>query len=255
MRTLFALTLCAPLALQASPRNFYLDIHRFSPSLEGHLNGLQDDKAISFDFQRDLGLEKDAAQLGAALEYQGPRFGVEFSADGQDYAGRQRLEQVITIDDQDFQAGTDMVSAMTVKNYTFNWTIRVLRPGPAWIGVDLGARVWKVELQADGYDPLTAITSHAHVEMPLPIPQLGVSAGFQAFDYRLVGKVYYHFLNRSGASYTHIGADLRAFPLKWLGVRAFFDSEAFKVPKGSIEEDLELQLDRKGAGLGLVLKF
>jgi len=253
MRLLFALSLCAPLLAQAGNRSVYLDIHQASPSLEGHFNGVQDGQPIHFDLQGDLGIEKDKAKLGAAFEFQGPRFGVELSADEQDYKGFHHLNQDVTIDGKTFAANTDIASALSVKCYTFNWTIRFIKPRPYWIGMDLGVRAWALDLQADNHNQLVPIS--AQTSPTLPIPQIGLSAGFHAFEQRLVVKGYYHLLSRNGASYAHFGADARVFPFKWLGVRAFFDSESFKVPKGSIQDDLELQLDRKGAGFGLIVRL
>jgi len=43
--------------------------------------------------------------------------------------------------------------------------------------------------------------------------------------------------------------------LDWLGVRVFLDSERFRVPEGSIKEDLDITLDRTGTGLGVVFRF
>jgi len=257
MKFLCTLLLCGPLLAQTtSSRSVYLDIHRASPSLEGHFNGTQDGQPVAFDLQGDLGLEKDSAKLGAAFEYQGPRFGVELAADEQDYKGFHRLENQITIKGQDYQAGTDLTSKVVVKSYTLNWTIRIIKPDPWWIGVDVGARMWDLDLKASGYDPVFMVRVEApEQKVTLPIPQLGLSAGFHAFERRLVVKGFYHLLSRSGASYTHLGADARLFPIKWLGVRAFYDRESFKVPKGSIEDDLEAQLDRSGTGLGLILRF
>jgi len=65
----------------------------------------------------------------------------------------------------------------------------------------------------------------------------------------------YHLLSYKGASYTHAALDLRVFPISWLGVRVFADSESFKVPKGSVKDDLEFKLDRDGMGFGVMVRF
>ena len=49
----------------------------------------------------DLGIEKDSSKLGFALEYQGPRFGVEFAMDQQDYKGFNKLNRQITVGGQE----------------------------------------------------------------------------------------------------------------------------------------------------------
>jgi hypothetical protein len=65
----------------------------------------------------------------------------------------------------------------------------------------------------------------------------------------------FHLLGYKGATYRHAGADLRFFPISWLGVRAYFDNEHFRVPKGSIKDDLDILLDRSGTGLGIVFRY
>jgi hypothetical protein len=49
--------------------------------------------------------------------------------------------------------------------------------------------------------------------------------------------------------------DARYFPLRWLGIRVYLDQESLDIPKGSIQDDLELKLDRSGFGFGVVARF
>jgi hypothetical protein len=68
-------------------------------------------------------------------------------------------------------------------------------------------------------------------------------------------RAYYHLLSRSGATYRRAGADVRYFPVRWLGLRANFESEGFDVPRGSIDDQTALSLDKDGLGLGVVFRF
>ena len=253
-----ALLFCAPLLTQtpSHEKAFYLDVHQYSPSMEGHFQGLQDGKALNVDLKQDLSLDKDGSKLGFAAEYQGPRFGVEFAMDPQTYRGAGYAQKDISIDGKHILVGTHVNSNMKVTAYTFNWTIRFMQFQPVWVGVDLGARVWDVDLSVvTPPNPMTGIAVDTHQKFPLPIPQIGLSMGVTAFDDRLVGRGYCHLLTYKGANYTHLGADVRGFILPWLGLRVFVDNESFDAPKGSVTDDLEANLDRNGAGFGVIVRF
>jgi hypothetical protein len=113
-----------------------------------------------------------------------------------------------------------------------------------------------MDVTASGYEPLTTVYSlPVQEKVPMPLAQFGLSTGFNAFDQRLVGKGYYHLVPYRGASYRHMGADLRFFPIKWLGARVFTEYERLDVPLGSLSNDLEIRLNRQGTGFGLVLRF
>jgi len=257
-RTLVTLGLVSCFSLQAEDlaRTFQIDVHRVGPTFEGHFNGVQDGKPLVVDLQTDFGLQKDTTKVGIGFEYQGPRFAVEFSGEEQDYKGHNYIQKNVQINGSTFTAGALVDSTVKMKDYTFNWTIRALKWPQFWIGIDLGARVWDLEMTASAFDPvfLTSIPPVTE-KVPLPIPQIGLSTGFDAFDKRLIAKGYYHLLTHQGASYHHVGADVRFFPLRWLGVRVFSDTEKLDVPKGSIKDDLEVRLDRQGTGFGVVLRF
>ena len=257
MRLSMALVLLAawPAFSQGVEKHWYLDVHRFAPSLTGHFQGTSNDQPIDVDLQNDLGLSKDKAKLGFGAEYQGPRFGLEFSRDEEDYAGANKITRAITINGQTFTAGTLVYSSLKATNNTLNWTIRALSRPQFWLGLDLGVRATQVEINANGNAPFTGVNATANYKTTLPIPQIGPSLGFVAAGGRVVGRGMFHLLGYKGSTYTHSGADLRFFPISWLGVRAYFDNEHFRVPKGSIKDDLDVLLDRSGTGFGLVARF
>jgi len=244
-----------PALAQGAESHWYLDVHRFTPSLSGHYQGTSDGNPFQVDLKDDLALAKDKTKIGYGLEYQGTRFGLELSRDEQDYAGSNRIQRNVTINGQTFAANTVVTSTFKATNDTLNWTIRYLTWPQFWLGLDLGARATETEIHAASTSGLLGATVTADYKTTLPIPQVGPSLGFTALRGRVVGRAMVHVLAYKGASYTHSGADLRFFPLSWLGVRAFVDAEHFRVPRGSIKSDLDITLDRSGAGLGVVARF
>lgn len=253
--TLATAVLAAALPLMGGEGTWYLDVHQIRPTLEGAYLGTQDGKAVNFDLVKDLALAKDGSGPGFAVEYQGPRFGLEASMESQKYAGLNQIQRDITISGQDFAAQATVQSRVKATNYTFNWTIRFMRAPGFWIGVDLGARGTSIEAEAHAVNYVFGQKADATFKSGLPMPQIGPSLGYMSGDRRFSIRGYYHYVGYKGATYHHAGADARYFPLDWLGVRAFVANESWKVPNGSIKDDLDIKLDRNGAGFGLVFKF
>jgi hypothetical protein len=244
-----------PAFAQGVESHWYLDVHRFTPTMTGHFDGISNNQPIDVDLQNDLALEKDKTKIGYGAEYQGTRFGLELSRDEQDYAGTNKISRAITINGQTFAASTLVTSSLKATNNTLNWTIRAVTWPHFWAGLDLGARATQLQLDATGVEPFTGVNAAADYKITLPIPQVGPSLGIVAFDGRLVAKGMVHVLAYKGANYIHTGVDLRFFPISWLGVRAFFDDEHFRVPDNSIKDNLDILLDRKGTGFGIVARF
>lgn len=250
-----ALLAALPASAQGAERHWYLDVHRFTPSLAGHFRGVSDGQPINLDLTDDLALGREKTRAGLGLEYQGSRFGLEVALDRQDYAGQNRMARDITIEGQTFKFNTQVTSRIQATNASVNWTTRCYTWPQYWLGLDLGARVTTLKLNANGVNAFTGINAAAEYKATLPVPQIGPSMGFTALDNRMAGRGFAHLLTFKGANYTHLGADLRYFPLPWLGLRVFADSERFRVPNGSIKDDLDITLDRTGTGFGLVVRF
>lgn len=234
---------------------WYLDVHRAAPSLEGHYRGVQDGQPVDFDLKRDLALGRDRSPYGFALEYQGPRFALEASFEVQDYKGSNMIDRQVSIGGQTWDAQAQLDTAVKLNNYAVNWTIRFTRSPGAWVGWDLGVVGTHLDVRATGTNYLDGVTSSGEYKSGLPIPQLGPAAGWTSQDGRWAARGHYHFLAYKGASYRHAGADLRWFPARWAGVRAFYTYEHADVPNGSLKDDLEVLLDRSGAGFGVVVRF
>lgn len=248
-RAMLSLLAGLPMLAQAPASSFQVGVHGFPPTLGGRIEGIQDGQRVLLDLQDDLGLVKDRTRLGLDLEYQGPRFGVAFSMDGQDYKGSKRLTRTVTVDGKDYPAGTLVDSDLSVDVLGLNWTIRLLRNERAWAGVDLGIDRWSIDLTT------TSTLFQAREKVTVPIPQIGLSGGLHILDERLILRGYLHYLSRSGANYHNLGLDARYFPLPWLGIRTYLQTERLDVPKGSIKDDLEVKLDRNGFGFGIVARF
>jgi hypothetical protein len=238
---------------QGAESHWYVDVHRFTPSLAGDIQGTSGGNAFDVDLRNDLGLVKGSTKPGFGLEYQGTRFGLELSRDEQDYVGSSQLQRSISVNGQTYAANTLVTSSFKATNNNFNWTIRALKWPGFWLGLDLGARATQIQLYTSGF--ADAETTTVSYKTTLPVPQLGPSLGFEAFGGRLVGRASYHLLAYKGSTYSHPAVDLRFFPISWLGVMAFADGEHFRVPQGSIKSDLDLTLDRSGTGFGLVARF
>jgi len=207
--SLLALLAALPVCAQEAQRYWYFDVHRFTPDLTGHFQGVSNGSPIDVDFRDDLALKRDSSSIGASLEYQGPRFGLQLSTDAQTYAGLNTVNKAITIQGQTYQANTLVSSRVKATNTNFDWTIRCLAWPQFWLGVDLGARFTVLKLDASGGNAFSGVNGSASYKATLPIPQLGPSLGFTAFDDRLVGRGMLHMLAFKGATYTHLGADLR----------------------------------------------
>ncbi|HLO66077.1 MAG TPA: hypothetical protein VK188_03590 [Holophaga sp.] len=247
--------LAAALPLGAAGGSWYFGASSAGPRLEGSYLGIQDGKPVDFDLVKDLALGKDGSGGGFLLEYQGPRFGLELAMETQKYKGLNQITRDITISGQDFPAQATVSSRVKATATTFNWTVRLVKAPGFWFGVDLGVRSTYVDAQAHGVNYLSGEQGDAVFKSPLPMPQVGPSMGYASGDGRFAIRGYYHYLGYKGATYHHAGGDVRFFPLAWLGVRAYVASESWKVPNGSLKDDLEITLDRSGAGFGVLVKF
>lgn len=244
-----------PLAAQVPERRWSFDLHGLPATMEGNFQGTVDGNAIALDLKNDLALGKDKTKPGLSIEYQGHRFGLALSADEQDYKGNALITRPVTLNGTTYQVNTRVDSQIKLKSYDLNWTIRALTWEQAWIGVDLGIHGWDLDMSVTGTEQTTLQPRSAAEKITVPIPQLGLSLGGKAFGDRMVGRASFHLLKYKDATYHRWQGDLRYFPLPWVGLRAFLDSETFDVPKGSIKDDLVFNVDHNGAGFGVVFRF
>jgi hypothetical protein len=232
-------------------RTFTLGAQSYGPTLTGHFTGVQDGKPFDVDLNSDLGLGKDKTTPGFFLDYQGPRFGFQVTGGSADYRGNQAVSRPVTVNGTTYPASTQVLSHVKLASLDGTWTIKLVSESNAWLGLDLGAQVWTVDM--DAADPSGALAANARVKAP--IPQVGLSGGSRGYNGAVESKLYFHYLGYKQAKYTMYGLDLRLFPVRWFGLRAFYEAGKLDVPNGSIKDDLELQLERKGLGFGAVLRF
>lgn len=230
-----------------------LGVQRMAPDLTGSAFIQDGATSSSFDLDRDLKLQKDSTALGVLLGYEGPRFLFQISTTGQAYEGRNTLTRTVTVNGTSYAVGTDLRSKVKVDAADLTWVIKVLRWESAYLGLDLGVQAWKLKVDASG--TAAGITQVAQDDLTAPIPQVGASAGAHLFAGRLDLRGSYHLLSKSGATYHRSVLEGRFYPLTWLGLRVFAEDERFDVPKDSLSSDFALDLDRKGAGFGLVFRF
>jgi hypothetical protein len=277
MNRLTALLLTIPLALPLSAagpaRKWTFGLHGATPSLGGHfvakgdaLLGGTDIKLddTNFDIEKDFGLKADGMGMGLHASYMGPRFGLSLDCLKADYAGDAKIDRDIEFSGWTFAGQGTVTSSIKTTVIDFNWTIKVLRMQGAWLGVDLGVQYWDMAVDAAGKtsvkNPVTGEQEPGPFKSlsesyAVPVPQVGLSGGVTAFGDRLDARARFAFIAYNGASYTRIGLDGRFYPLPWVGVRAFFDSQSLDAPDGSIVADLEAGLDRSAVGFGVVFRL
>lgn len=237
------------------PSTWTLGAQTFGPALTGRFQGSQDGQPIFVDLEADLGLGKDKATPGFFLDYQGSRFAFQLSSGSAEYLGDRVVTRTVTVDGTSYPIGTRVQSRVKLASVDGTWTIKFSRHPDAWLGLDLGFQAWTLDLDADGLPPAPGTPVRASTRVKAPIPQIGLSGGSRGFNGAVESKAYVHYLAYKRSKYTLFGADVRIFPTRWFGLRAFYDGGRFDVPRGSVKDDLELELDRKGVGFGAVVRF
>jgi len=249
------LLVAAPLCAEGEPGHWFLDVHSVSGTLDGHYIGLQSGNDFSVDLKNDLGIGSKGTKPGFGLEYQGHRFGLELSSNQTEFTGSQAINRQVTINGQSFSAGALVNSDVKFQTTTFNWTIRALTWDNAWVGIDLGVRAINVTLDATGYNALSGVSAWANYKGGLPLPQVGLSTGVKFMEGRVLARAYYHTLNYKSASFVVTGADVRVFPLSWLGVMAYVNQAKLNVPQSAINDSANVVLNQNTTGGGVVLRF
>ena len=235
--------------------HWFLDVHSVSGTLDGHYIGLQSGNNFSVDLKNDLGIASNGTKPGFGVEYQGHRFGLELSSNETDFKGSQVVNRVVTINGESFSAGALVNSTVKFQTTTFNWTIRALTFDHAWIGIDLGVRAINLTLDATGYNALSGVSAYANYKGGLPLPLVGLGGGLKFFGGRVLARAYYHTLNYKSASFVVTGADVRVFPLSWLGIMGYVNDAKLNVPQSAINNSANVVLNQNTTGGGIVLRF
>jgi len=236
-----------------------LGLIRQTPALLGNYYKQSGSSLDSFDIARDLQLARSGAPLGLFVDVMGARFLLHVGTYNVAYRGHAVIEQAVNLDTTSYHPGALVQSEVSLRDYEVDWTTKVWWSDRAYIGVDLGVNYWVIQATAvgQGYlqsDPTTQVLSTTKASMLFPIPQIGISAGLEAFG-GLTARGYFHIVQMKGASYQRFGVDLRYFPLKHWGLRANYEREGFKAPLGSISNNMALRLDKNGAGFGVLVRY
>jgi hypothetical protein len=229
-----------------------LGFQRVQPSLSASIEGSRDGKASLVDTEADLGLERDGTPLGALLEYQGEVHGFQLTYDSARYLGERTLPRSISLDGTPYSMGTPLRTNAKIEVLEGTWTYKFVRRPDAWLGFDLGLQVFRLDLKA------LALTSTPSAQSFRPrwvVPQVGLTGWSSGADGLLESRVYARYVTYRGATSFRYGLDARAYLYPRFGLRAFFEDGRVRVPRGSVEGDLELRADRRIAGLGVVIRF
>jgi hypothetical protein len=258
MYRLVALLITIPLAAQAPPETgptgkWSFGLYGYAPSLTGNYN---ESEGTAFDLKGDFGLKSNSTGLGLNVGYMGPRFGISLGFGTEDFAGQNKIDRELKIGGEKFEPGTELTSSLKKTTFDLNWTIKIFRYHGAYIGVNLGAQAWSLDVQAKGSHPsYPDATKEAAENVTVPIPQVGLAFGYLGLKDRLDLRGRANFLAYSGAKYIHFGADARYYFLPWLGARASFENHGFDAPNGSIDEDTQAKLDSSLFGFGAALRW
>jgi hypothetical protein len=226
-------------------------VQRVQPSLTASVVGSKDGKASSVDTDADLGLAREGTPLGFFAEYQGQTQAFLISYDSARYGGNRILPRAIALDGVSYDAGTGLQTSAKVQVMEGLWTYKFVRRDDAWIGFDLGAQLMRADLSA-----LAPSSPQAQKASPSwLIPQVGLTALSSGAGGLLESRVYVRYFTHKGASLTRYGIDARAYLYPSFGLRAFFEDSRMHIPRGSLQQDLDIRVDRRVTGLGLVVRF
>ena len=235
----------------AASLNWTFGVHRSQPSFSANVQGSKDGKASLADTDSDLGLQREGGPLGAILEYKGPAHGFRLTYDAYRFQGERTLPRDIILDGIPYASGSPVHSQAKLQVFEGLYTYKLVSQPDAWVGLDLGAQFLKTNLSATNL----AAGSSQTVTPSLAIPQIGISGWSSGVEGLLESRVFYHYFTYRGATLNRYGLDARAYLYPSFGLRAFYEASKIKVSPGSSQGDLDIRLDSKIYGLGLVIRF
>lgn len=262
MRLVRALPILAalPLAAQAwspgGPRavpatGWVIGVHQLQPTLSVRAEGVRDGRATRVDSEADLGLGRSGRATGFLVEYQGQTQAFQVSYGSPRFGGDRVLTRDILLDGTPYAAGTGVKSSAKVVALEGVWTWKAARSAEAWIGLDLGALALRADLSAHGSLPV----QERRARPGLLIPQVGLTGWSSGADGLLESRLYLRYMAGRGAHATRYGLDARAYLYPSFGLRAFFEATRLRVPQGAFLQDLDLQVETRSTGVGLVVRF
>ena len=249
----------APGASKPGFEGWSIGLVRQMPKLTGSYFKTDGVTTNAFDLGKDLHLTRASLNLGLNLEHNGPRFLFRAGLSTQDFKGNSVLDRDVYIDTTTHHQGGVLQSEVRLLNLEVGSTYKFWRPGNGYMGVDVGVNYWDGKATAAGSgtlqsDPTQSVFSNTSASIHFPVPQLGLSAGFDLQD-RFSGRTYFHYMSLKGTQYKRFGLDLRYFPFKQLGLQLNYDREEFSNSPGSSLDSTILHIDKSGSGLGFILRF
>ncbi len=222
---------------------------KVQPSFSISVAGVKDGRTSQVDSDADLGLGRHGTPLGLFTEYQGDSQTFAFSYDSATYTGDRVLSRDISLDGVAYAAGTPLQTSAKLKVMEGMWTYKWVRRADAYIGLDLGAQLLQTDLSAQSpAGPQAASPS-------ILLPQIGLTGWSSGAGGLLESRVYVRYLAYKGASLTRYGFDGRAYLYPSFGLRAFYEDSRLRIPRGSLQQDLDIHADRRVTGVGLVIRF
>ena len=249
-----ALLLAIPLTAQAPVGDWVFGVYVGTPTMKGKLKD-RINPLIDFDLKNNFSPKGSNTGLGVQIDYSGTRFGFSLDYAVNDYEGQSRINGLVAISGLGYMMDVDVDGSIKNSAFDFVGTYKVWQGSRAWLGANLGIQAWYLDITAEGrsvYHPEAVKTNKSYV---VPIPQIGISAGYEALQSSLILSGKAHFMVYKGASYTRFSSEVRYYPLPWLGIRAFAELQNLDSPEGSINSDLELKLDRNTFGIGVVARW
>jgi len=229
-----------------------LGVQRSQPTITASVQGSRDGRVSLVDTDSDLGLQREGNPFGALLEYKTQGHGFRLAYDSFRLQGEKALPRDISLNGTPNASGSVLRSTAKLTILEALYTYKLFQQPDAWVGLDLGAQFLKTNLTAAN---LTAQSPTQTAAPSLTVPQIGISGWSSAAGGLLESRMYYHYLVYRGVTATRYGLDGRAYLYPHFGLRTFYEVSKIKVPAGSIQGDLDLRMDAKSFGLGLVVRF
>ena len=232
--------------------NWTFGVHRSEPTITSSIQGSRDGNYSLVDTDSDLGLKREGGPYGAFLEYKIGDHGFRVAYDTCRLQGAQTLGRDVYLDGVPFPLGSGVQSTAKVTVLEGLYTYKFVNQPDAWVGLDLGVQRLKPDLSVTG---LSDMTSSQTPVPSLTLPQIGISGWSSGADGLLESTLFFHYFTHSGATWYRYGLDGRAYLYPHFGLRAFYEAGKIKIPAGSTQGDLDIRMDTKTIGLGLVVRF
>ena len=229
-----------------------LGYHRSQPSITSTIQGSRNGQYSLVDANADLGLGREGNPYGLFLEYKTGAHGFRVAYDSLNLMGNQALPRDIYLDGNLYPGGSTVQSTAKLTVLEGLYTYKFVQQPDAWAGIDLGVQSLKADLWAAN---LTAGSSPQTASPSLTLPQIGIAGGSSGVNGLLESRLFIHYFAHSGAAWYRYGLDGRAYLYPHFGLRAFYEANNVHIPAGSTQGNLDIRMDTRTYGLGLVARF